>query len=214
MHAERNRSPRKTAERMSRRCRRFTVCGWFLVLILAAASGFAQETPAQEKSEPGSAKDAPKVASAPAISPAKDALIRRLLELTGAKKNALEFGQQLGDYLNTMLQRGLPAGEHKQQIGETLVSKLMARLSSDEMIVRLVPIYDKAFTEQDLKSIVGFYETAAGKRLLEATPMVMEEANDVSEKWIRELIPQIMQQMTEQFPELKEQFPELKGGGK
>lgn len=200
MHAERSSSMGKTRKRMCQRSGRFTAGGCLFLLALAWASAFAQETPAKEKSEPGAAKEA----RASAINPAKEGDIRRLLELTGAKKNALEFGQQLGEYLKSMLQKSLPTGEHNQQIGDTLVSKLMARLSSDDMIVRLIPVYDKAFSEEELKGIVRFYESAIGQRLLEATPQVMEEANNVSEKWVQELIPQIMEQMTEQFPELKQ----------
>jgi hypothetical protein len=200
MHAERNSSPGKTRKRMGQCWGRFTVGGCLFLLTLAWASAFAQETPSKKKSEPSAAKES----RASTLNPAKEADIRRLLELTGAQKNALEFGQQLGEYLKSMLQKSLPEGEHSPQIGDTLVSKLMARLSSDEMIVRLIPIYDKAFSEEELKGIIRFYESAAGQRLLEATPQVMEEANNVSGKWVRELIPQIMEQMGEQFPELKQ----------
>ena len=200
MHAEPNSSQEKIGKRMGRRRGRFTVGGCLFLLTLAWASGFAQETPGKGKSEPDAAKEA----RASTLNPAKEGDIRRLLELTGAKKNALEFGQQLGEYLKSMMQKSLPAGEHSAQIGDTLVGKLMARLNSDEMIARLIPVYDKAFSGEELKAIVRFYESAAGQRLLEATPQVMEEANGVSEKWVQELIPQIMEQMTEQFPELKQ----------
>jgi len=200
MHAERNSSQGKTRKQMDQCWRRLTVGGWLFLLTLALSSGFAQETPSEEKSKPSAAKEA----RASTLNPAKEADIRRLLELTGAKKNAMEFGQQLGEYLKAMLQKSLPEGEHSPQIGDTLISNLMARLSSDEMIVRLIPIYDKAFSGEELKGIIRFYESAAGQRLLEATPQVMEEANNVSEKWVQELIPQIMEQMAEQFPELKQ----------
>jgi len=143
------------------------------------------------------------------ISPAKQAQIRRLLELTGAKRNAADFGHLLGDYLKNMVEKSLPHGDRSQQIRsqeieDALVNTLMMHLNSDELMDRLVPIYDKTFTEEELKGIIGFYETPTGRKLLEATPKVMEEANDVSEQWARELIPKIMEQMLKRFPELQQ----------
>ena len=184
---------------MGRGRKLLVAAGVAVLLTLAWTSAFAQDTSEKEKPEPSATETAP-----PAANPAKTADIRKLLELTGAKKNAVEFAQQLGAYLKDMLQKRLPAGVNSQQIGETVVAKLTAHLGSDEMIVRLIPIYDKAFSGEEIKSIIQFYESPAGKRLLEATPQVMEDANIVSEAWIKELIPEIMEQMQEQFPELKE----------
>jgi hypothetical protein len=190
-------------KRMNQRCGRVSA-GGLLLLAFAFTSAFAQENPSgntHEKSQSPAAK--PLAASA--ANPAKEADIRRLLELTGAKKNAQDFGQQIGEYLNSMLQKSLPqGGEHNKQIGDTLVNTLTARLGSDEMIARLVPVYDKTFSADEVKGIVRFYESAVGQRLLAATPDLMEEANNVSEAWVQELIPQIMRQMSDQFPELQQ----------
>ena len=176
---------------------------------LLTAAGLVLAAAALPLALPGHAQDAakekpPSNAAAKTVSPQKETQIRKLLDLTGAKQNAADFGQQLGDYLKTMLQKSLPPGSRNEEIGNTLVAKLRERLNSDELIVRLVPVYDKAFTESDLSGIISFYESPPGRKLLDATPKVMEEANNVSEQWIREMLPPIMAQMEEQYPELKQ----------
>ncbi len=206
MHAASNSGRGKILRKMGLRRRRWIggqlaiLGGLAILLIFAGDAAYGQETAGKEKSEAGAAQE-----TAPSTTnPAKETEIRRLLELTGAKKNAAEFGQQLGEYLKNMIEKSLPNGEHKQQIGDSLVNTLTAHLNSDELIVRLIPIYDREFTADELQGIIQFYESAAGRRLLEATPKVMEEANNVSQQWIRELIPQIMGQMVNQFPELQQ----------
>lgn len=176
------------------------VCGLAVLLTLPLGSANAQESSGKQKPEPGAVKEA----GPPPINPAKEASIRKLLELTGAKQHAIDFGNEVGEHLKDMLEKEYPRGGRIQQIGDTLVSKLAARLNSDDFIARLIPIYDKAFSEEDLKGINQFYESPVGRKLLEAMPTVMEEVGNVSEQWVNELIPQIMGQVEDQFPELKQ----------
>jgi hypothetical protein len=191
-----NSRPEATA-RLARYSRgRFTIAVAAL-LFMVCGSAYAQKVGAKETAEPTTETKT-------TVSPEKETKIRKLLDLTGAKQNAVDFGQQLGDYLKSMLQKSLPAGEHNEEIGTTLVTKLTERLNSDELIVRLIPVYDKAFTQDDLTGIISFYETSYGRKLLDATPTVMEEANNISEQWIKEMIPQILGQMVEKYPELKQ----------
>ena len=183
--------------------RRFSARAFVLFLIIGAAVGRAQET--KPKPQSGGPAQTATSAGPAGITPAKEAEIRKLLELTGAKKNALAFGQQLSQYLRGMMEKSLPSGgEHNKQIEDTLISKLMDRMGSDELIVKLIPIYDKAFSDDDLKGINRFYESPVGRKFLEQTPAVMEEASSASQTWIQQMIPEIIGQMAEQFPELKD----------
>jgi hypothetical protein len=183
--------------------RQFAAGTVVLLLISGATAGQAQgPKPKPQGGEPAQATTS---AGPAGVTPAKEAEIRKLLELTGAKKNALAFGQQLSQYLRGMMEKSLPpGGEHNKQIEDTLISKLMDRMGSDELIVKLIPIYDKAFSDDDLKGINRFYESPVGRKFLEQTPAVMEEASSASQTWIQQMIPEIIGQMSEQFPELKD----------
>jgi uncharacterized protein len=147
------------------------------------------------------------------INPAKEATIRKLLELTGAKKNELAFGEQLTAYLKNMLEKNLPPTEHKDQISNSLITKVNARLTSDEFINRLIPVYDREFSQDDLKGIISFYESPAGHKFLESSGRVSNEANRISDEWIKTMIPEILDQLMEEFPELKQQTGAPAGAG-
>ena len=56
----------------------------------------------------------------------------------------------------------------------------------EEIIERLVPLYDKYYTEKELWSIVEFYESPAGKKALEVTPEIMKESIGVSLEYFKE----------------------------
>ncbi len=63
----------------------------------------------------------------------------------------------------------------------------------NEIIERLVPLYDKYYTEEELLEIIKFYESPAGKKALEATPQIMQESVGVSLKYFED-------KMAEQYP--------------
>lgn len=160
-------------------------------LLLGGTSTVAQE------------QSAPK-ATAPAVNPAKEKSIRKLLDLTGAKKNEMAFGEQLAAYLKNMLNKNLPATEHKDDITKTLISKVNEHMISDEFISRLVPAYDQSFSLDELNGIIKFYETPVGRKLLESAPQISSEASRISDEWIKGMIPEILDELMEQYPELKQ----------
>ncbi|MBN1869123.1 MAG: DUF2059 domain-containing protein [Candidatus Omnitrophica bacterium] len=56
----------------------------------------------------------------------------------------------------------------------------------DEIIERLIPLYDKYYNEQELWDMIRFYESPAGKKILEVTPKIMEESVGVSVEYIKQ----------------------------
>ena len=58
----------------------------------------------------------------------------------------------------------------------------------DEVIDRMIPVYDKYFTDDELIAMIQFYESPAGSRLLETMPMIMKEALRVSTEYLKEKI--------------------------
>ncbi len=52
-----------------------------------------------------------------------------------------------------------------------------------ELNKQLIPVYKKHFTQDEVQAIIAFYETPAGKRLAEKTPMIATEAMQGSQVW-------------------------------
>jgi hypothetical protein len=61
----------------------------------------------------------------------------------------------------------------------------------DEIIQDLVPLYDKHFTEADLKALIDFYTTPIGRKLVETIPLLMNESVEVSSKYFEAHMSQL-----------------------
>ena len=56
----------------------------------------------------------------------------------------------------------------------------------DEIIERLIPLYDKYYSEADLKGAIAFYESPIGKKILEVTPEIMKESVGILVNYVKE----------------------------
>ena len=52
-----------------------------------------------------------------------------------------------------------------------------------ELNKQLIPIYKKHFTQDEVKAVIAFYETPAGKKLAEKTPLIAVESMQSSQVW-------------------------------
>jgi hypothetical protein len=119
-------------------------------------------------------------AAAPAASTKKE-LILKFIDVFGTK-DAMK--QNLDEMLKT-----LPEDEPDTK-------KLKANINVDEIIDRLVPIYDKQFSEAELKAFIAFYSSPEGQKLVRGIPVIMRDSVDVSTQYFQEKFPEM--QETEQ----------------
>lgn len=68
---------------------------------------------------------------------------------------------------------------------------------SADLLNKIVPIYDKHFTEEDIKGMIVFYETPAGKKMIEKLPVIMQESMTVGQQWGTELGEKVLARMKE-----------------
>jgi hypothetical protein len=59
----------------------------------------------------------------------------------------------------------------------------------DEIINELAPLYDKRFSEEDLKAYIDFYSSPVGQKLVTAIPQIMNESVAISEKYFEANLP-------------------------
>jgi len=56
----------------------------------------------------------------------------------------------------------------------------------EDIIERLIPIYDKYYTESEVEEVIQFYQGPAGKKVLEVTPQIMKESVGVMVRYVKE----------------------------
>lgn len=62
-----------------------------------------------------------------------------------------------------------------EQAPEETREQLRKILLPDEIIERLVPLYSKYYTSEELQDLINFYTSPTGKKHLEKTPQLLEE---------------------------------------
>jgi len=109
------------------------------------------------------------------IDPATAATVRRLLDLTGAAKLALQNMEAL-----------LPAQRAANpQIPAAFWDGFLAHARRDipQLVDSLIPIYAGHFTKAELDQLVRFYESPIGRRLAEQQPLILQESVQVGQRW-------------------------------
>jgi hypothetical protein len=117
------------------------------------------------------------VSSAENIDPEKKALILKFIDVFGTR-------QALSNNFDLMLKK---IEKEKPEEAE----KIRERVKVDEIIERLLPIYDRNFTSEDLKSFIAFYGSDEGQKLIKTIPDLMKESVKESIKYMLEKFPEV-----------------------
>jgi len=98
--------------------------------------------------------------------------IRKLIEISGAKTIALQ------SFTYTL----------KNQMDDPEVLDIIEKeFNIEELVDEIyIKIYDKYFTESEIKELILFYESPIGKKLLNLSPKLFQEAAVMGEAYIRE----------------------------
>lgn len=118
---------------------------------------------------------------------AKTENIRKLLELTGSGK----LGVQVGQSLLTSFKKIYPS------VPNEIWDNFMKEMNSETLISLVIPIYDKHYTESEIKQLTDFYQTPIGKKVIETTPLISQESMLVGQKWGKELAEKLYKELDE-----------------
>jgi hypothetical protein len=113
------------------------------------------------------------------IDPDKKALILKFIDVFGTR-------QALTNNFNMMLKQ-----IEKDKPDEA--QKIRQRVKVDEIIDRLLPIYDRNFSTDDLNSFIAFYGSSEGQKLIGTIPELMKESVQESIKYMEEKFPEVRQ---------------------
>lgn len=102
---------------------------------------------------------------------ASEQSIKQLIVETGAA----EMGTMVFDQLLGQLKA---AGATDAQIAE-----VKKEFNVDQLVDLLVPVYQKQFTEEDVKAFLEFYQSPAGKKMVEKQPAIMQESMVIGQQW-------------------------------
>lgn len=131
---------------------------------------------AQESELPKGTVEPPK--QAVAVSPAeKKELILKFIDVFGTRA---AMTANFNSIIDTIAQE---KPEEARQIRE--------RFKVEAVIERLIPLYDKYFTADDLKAYIAFYASPEGRKLTSNIGLVMKDSVEVGAAYIKETFPEL-----------------------
>jgi TonB family protein len=147
---------------------------------------------------------APKRADDSAIDPQFRADILRLFEVIHFKENATKGGRQIFESLRPALLASLPATPNRERITDAYIEKLLALVQSDSYTDRVIALYVKYFSDQDVQELVRFYQTPTGQHFNTAMPQLLGDLNQIGQQLATDNLPIIFTQLCKEFPELQD----------
>jgi uncharacterized protein len=178
-----------------------------LVLVLGGLGSAAAQTSSGSPARlaHGQTDSGADLASAAArIDPAKRADIERLLELTGIKAIVASTMDSTMKSLRPLLISSLPPGEYREKLIDLFVDKFHSQADAQQVLELVVPIYDKHFSDEEIRGLIKFYETPLGQKSVSVLPQVSNEAREAGKTWGGNLGRQCMQEVLAEHPDIAE----------
>jgi uncharacterized protein len=147
---------------------------------------------------------APNVAAAPqaarAIDPVKEADIRSLLELVGAHDALQDVASRSAEQIRENLLASVPDNERGQQFVNAFAGEYQKKFNPDEVTSQFVTVYDKHFTDDEIKGLLQFYGSPLGQKYAAEMPKITSEIQAVNRNVSTRLAKDVLQDLRKQYP--------------
>jgi hypothetical protein len=169
--------------------------GTFFLVIQGASQNSAQASRQGAASAQGNAVSAQSNSS---IDPVKEADIRSLMELVGARDLVQDGANNAIEQSREKLIATVPNNDQGQAFVNAFSASYQKKFDADQVTQQLVGIYDKHFTEDEIKGLLQFYGSPLGQKVAAEMPKIGRETQAAvraaSGKAAREALAEVKQQ--------------------
>ena len=171
--------------------------GTFFLVIQGASQNPVQAAPTATSAQ----------ASGPAsqnvpIDPAKEADIRSLMELLGARDLVQDGANTAIEQSREKLLATVPNNEKGQAFVNSFAASYQKRFSVDQVTDQLVSIYDAHFTEDEIKGLLQFYGSPLGQKVAAEMPKISREIQSTTRAASGKAAREALAEMKQQNPEI------------
>ena len=159
----------------------------------------AQDKPTAPK--PSSQGNAKSIAASSGVDPQKEARIRELMDLTGAKNLGQELIQAGMDQFRSSVQDSQPDNPRAKQFVDAFVARFQKHFDPNSLTDRIIPIYDKYLTDEDLKGLIAYYHSPLGQRMLKSLPELTRESQAAGFAMGQKAAQETMDELKAEYPE-------------
>lgn len=148
--------------------------GMFFVAIQGGSPGSVQAAAQSSANQPSPAKPSS------SIDATKDADIRALLELVGARDQVQDSVRQTAEQYREKLLASVPNNEKGQAFVNTTINEYEKLYDVDRVNEQLVVLYDKHYTDDEIKSLLQFYGSPLGQKVAVESPRIFREIQETT----------------------------------
>jgi hypothetical protein len=168
-----------------------------LIVIYIGAFLIATQGASQNTVQPAR-QDA--VAQRASIDPAKEADIRSLMELVGARESLQEAATRGADQFRENLTASVPDNERGQKFVNAFVDNYKAKFDAEAATGQLVAIYDKHFSDDEIKGLLQFYGSPLGQKFAAEMPKINMETQAANRAFGTRIAKDVLQDLRKQYP--------------
>jgi len=134
------------------------------------------------------------------IDPEKRLDISKLIKLTGLEEVVILSADSAVDRIFPILKKAIAKDNPVVTeavlaiMKRTTISLVKRQISSRGGLVdRVIPIYDRHYTHNEIRALIKFYESPLGQKMASVRPEITREGIVVAEQWVRYLEPLLIQ---------------------
>jgi uncharacterized protein len=180
----------------------------FLVLVLLYVGAFFLATQGASQSSVEAAQQTHSTGAAEAgssIESAKEGDIRSLMELVGARDAIQDATARGTEQFRENLIASVPDSDRGQQFVNAFAADYQKKFNPDEVTSQLVAIYDKHFTDEEIKGLLQFYGSPLGQKFAAEMPKINAETQAMNRAVGTRVAKEVLQDLRRQYPGLSAQ---------
>jgi hypothetical protein len=179
-----------------------------LVLILIYIGTFfvviqgASQNPVQAAQDAKSSQEKTASQQANSMDPAKEGDIRSLMELVGVRDMVQDGTNTAIEQAREKLFSTVPNNEKGQAFVNAFATSYQQKFDVDGVTDQIVGIYDKHFTEDDIKGLLQFYGSPLGQKFAAEMPKIGREVQAATRAASGKAAKESLAEMKQQDPEI------------
>jgi len=112
------------------------------------------------------------------IEPTKEADIRALLELVGARDTVQDSMTRAAEQYRERLLETVPNNQQGQNFVNAVITSYEKKFDVDAVTGQLVSAYDKHYTDDEIKGLLQFYGSPLGQKVALESPKIARELQE------------------------------------
>ena len=162
----------------------------------------ASQNPVSAAPQGAASPDQASPAQAKPIDPVKDGDIRSLMELIGARDQVQDAVSDSSEQYREKLLANVPNNDKGQAFVTSFIESYQKKFDANQLTEQLVAIYDKHYSDDEIKSLLQFYGSPVGQKVAAETPKIGREIQAANRTTGAKAAKDALQALKAQNPEI------------